>query len=293
MLHWQVDPLRCVGCGECTRECPVGIIILRDGVAGILPHRHKACLRCQHCLAVCPTGAFSVDGVHPDACNPVGELPSPQTVERLLRQRRSCRRFRPEKVDTAIFDRLMRALAYAPTGKNQRQTRFTVVDDPEVMAKLRQQVMEGVTQAAANDALPDGLQFFAALARRYGDGQDIVFRGAPHMVIASSPHDGPSPEADVFIALSQLEILAQSFGLGTLWAGFAAWALRAIVPSVARGLGIPGEHRALYVLLLGYPAVRFHREVQRAPRFVFRVTSDLAAEPWQSPHPPTIAKGSE
>lgn len=280
MMQWRVDETRCVGCGECVAECPVGIIRVRDGVAAILPHRHKACLRCQHCLAVCPVGAFSVDGVDPDACPPVGELPPPEAVERLLRQRRSCRRFRPERVEPAVFQRLVAALAYAPTGKNLRATRFTVVDDPAVMARLRQRVMDGVAQAAAEDALPDGLEFFAALARRYTEGQDIVFRQAPHMVIASSPQDGPSPEADVCIALAQVELLAQALGLGTLWSGFAAWAMSAVVPQVARDLGIPREHRALQVLLLGYPAMRFHRAVMRQPCHTFRVTAALQVEPW-------------
>lgn len=166
MRKWQVDSDRCVGCGECVTECPVGIIELRDGVAGILSHREKACLQCQHCLAVCPVGAFSVAGVQPDACLPLGEIPSSEAMEQLLRQRRSCRRFAKTSVEPELFARLVAALAYAPTGKNVRATRFTVVDDPVVMDRLRHTVMEGVTQAAAENTLPSGLGFFAALARR-------------------------------------------------------------------------------------------------------------------------------
>jgi nitroreductase/ferredoxin len=279
MLQWQVDEDRCVGCGECVTECPVGIIELRDGVAGILPHREKACLQCQHCLAVCPVGAFSMAGVQPDACAPLGEMPAPEAMDRLLRQRRSCRRFAQKPVEPALFQRLVEALAYAPTGKNVRATRFTVVDDVSVMERLRHTVMEGVARAAAEGTLPEGLGFFAALARRFAEGQDLVFRKAPHMIIASSPKGGPSPEADVYIALAQLELLAQSLGLGTLWCGFATWAIQAVVPHVARSLGIPEDH-VMYVMLLGYPAVRFHRAVQREIRHSFRVTLDLQSQPW-------------
>jgi len=221
-----------------------------------------------------------MEGKHPENAPKLHPIPTPETLEALLRQRRSSRRFAPRAVEKPILQRLVAALAYAPTGKNLRQTRFVVVDDPQVMERLRCRVMDGVARAVAEDALPDGLEFFAALSRRYSEGHDIVFRGAPHMVLASSPKDGPSPEADVFIALAQMELLAQSLGLGTLWCGFAAWAIQAVVPQVARDLGIPSHHRTVYTMLLGYPAVRFARPVQRDVHNTYRVTEDLGVAPW-------------
>lgn len=55
-------------------------------------------------------------------------------------------------------------------------------------------------------------------------GRDNLFRGAPHLLIASSPKTAPSPEADCFIALTYFELLAASMGLGTVWSGLAKWA---------------------------------------------------------------------
>jgi ferredoxin len=51
---------------------------MRDGYPATNPKRVHHCIRCQHCLAVCPTGAASIFGVNPDTSLPLPEsLPAP------------------------------------------------------------------------------------------------------------------------------------------------------------------------------------------------------------------------
>lgn len=51
----KVDANRCVGCGECVKDCPAKTIILNQKKAEI----HKeACLRCYCCQEVCPHNAI-------------------------------------------------------------------------------------------------------------------------------------------------------------------------------------------------------------------------------------------
>lgn len=272
MLDFIIDQTRCVRCGECAADCPVSIIDLEgeSGLPRIPEHRQSRCIRCQHCLAVCPTAALSILGHDPDQCAPV--LPqSPDLVENLIRSRRSVRRFSPEALDRDTLDRLMDVAAYAPTGKNQRRVRFTLVDDPAVMAEIRVRTMEGIRRAALEDSLPDGMEFFATFLGPYDAGRDIIYRHAPHMLIASAPRDSAAPEADPFIALSCFEIMAQSLGLGTLWCGFARWALQSVVPELGRALGIPADHRSMYAMMFGRPAVRYVRTVRREATGVHRV----------------------
>jgi nitroreductase len=91
------------------------------------------------------------------------------------------------------------------------------------------------------------------------------------MVIASAPRSASSAEADPFIALSYFELMAASLGLGTVWCGYARWALQSVVPGMCRMLGIPPEHRSMYAVMFGYPDVRYARTVQREVRNLHRV----------------------
>lgn len=270
MLDFIIDETRCVQCGECAADCPVAIIDLDAGLPRIPEHRQAHCIRCQHCLAVCPTAALSILGKDPDRSAPILP-PAPDALENLIKSRRSVRRFRPEAVDRAVLDRLMDVVAYAPTGKNQRPVLFTLVDDPEVMERLRVRTMEGIRRAVTEDSLPDGMEFFAKLLAAYDQGRDVIYRRAPHMIIASASRDAAAPEADPFIALSCFELMAQSLGLGTLWCGFARWALQSVVPELGRALGIPADHRSMYAMMFGHPAVHYVRAVQREALGVRRV----------------------
>ncbi len=270
MLDFIVDETRCVQCGECAADCPVSIIDMDAGLPRIPEHREAHCIRCQHCLAVCPTAALSILGKDPDKSVPVLP-PSADGLENLIRSRRSVRRFLSQAVERTVIDRLMDVTAYAPTGKNQRLVRFTLVDDPQVMEEIRVRTMEGIRKAVIADGLPDGMEFFAKLLSAYDQGRDVIYRRAPHMIIASASRDAAAPEADPFIALSCFELMAQSLGLGTLWCGFARWALQSVVPELGRALGIPADHRSMYAMMFGHPAVRYARAVQREALGVHRV----------------------
>ncbi len=273
MLNFIIDETRCVQCAECAADCPVSIIDMggENGLPRIPEHKESYCIRCQHCLAVCPTAALSILGKDPDLSAPVLP-PSPDALENLIKGRRSVRRFRPESVDGKILDRLMDVIAHAPTGKNQRKVRFTLVDDPQVMEQIRVRSMEGIRRAVLEDSLPDGMEFFAKMVAPYDKGLDIIYRKAPHMIIASAPRDSTASEADPFIALSYFELMAHSLGLGTVWCGYARWALQTVVPELVRALGIPADHRSMYAMMFGYPAVSYARTVQRDVSDVHRVS---------------------
>lgn len=278
MLDLVIDEIRCIQCGECRADCPMSLFDLSQGTPFIPAHKEAHCLQCQHCLAVCPTAALSILGVDPDRSREL-RFPDPDLVENLLKGRRSVRRFRPEAVDRQVISRLMDVTAHAPTGKNKRQVRFTLIDDPLVMERLRTRTYAGIREAVLADGLPDGMEFFAKLLEPYEQGNDIIYRHAPHMLVASAPADSSSPEADPFIALSYFELMAQSLGLGTVWCGFARWAVQIVVPELRRQLGIPADHRSMYAMMFGHPSVRYSRAVQREVRDVHRIRlTDLEDE---------------
>lgn len=276
MLQFKVDADTCTQCGECAKDCPYMIIeIGGDGMPFANPEREAQCIRCQHCMAVCKPGALSILGLDPADGLPLKDaLPEAGRMERLIMGRRSTRRFKDEPLDPDVITRMLEVTSHAPTGVNNRGVLLTVVEDPAVMDELRIRTMNGVSEAVKAGALPKKLEFFEGFVKVWEDkGVDVLYRKAPHLLVVSAPQDSPSPEADGFIALSYFELLAASMGLGTLWDGLAKWAMTDIVPDLQAALGIPCDHKIVYAMVFGKPAVRYHRTVQRSDANVNRVAA--------------------
>lgn len=254
-----IDRSKCVKCGLCVRECIVQTLHFgTDGVPFMPPDEEKFCLKCQHCLAVCPREAVVCEGKTAADCARPGPLPRPEEMANLLRARRSCRHYREDAVAPEKLAALKQGLAWSPTGCNDHQMIFTVVDDPEDMEFFRT-----TTVKVLRFLIRSGLMrlFYPNYKRYLGDilaGKDMVFRGAPHLIAASSPRSAPCGNWDPWIALSYFDLHAQSLGLGTCWCGFAVYLFR-FVPALRRRLNLPRGYKPGAVMLFGEPAVTYPR----------------------------------
>jgi NAD-dependent dihydropyrimidine dehydrogenase PreA subunit len=263
-LQFTIDLDLCIQCGACIDDCPFHIIEMSPDYPALNPTRIHHCIQCQHCLAVCPTGALSILGFKPENSLPLPEsLPSAQQMAALIRGRRSMRRFLPDPLDAGVIDHLLRTVANAPTGKNNRQCLFTVIEDPATMETFRRETMEGLRSAVIEKRLSEGQGYFRHVVSAWDQGRDIIFRNAPHLLMVSVPSTVTTPDADALIAMSYFELLAASMGIGTLWNAMIRWAISEISTDMYQRLGIPADHVKGYVLLFGKPAVQYHRTVQR------------------------------
>jgi len=258
-LQFRVDAEKCVKCDACVNDCPSEII-----------HREKTvpeaaaggCLECQHCLAVCPEGAISVFGLKPENSLPLldGSIPSYKQMKTFVRGRRSVRRFLDEDVSPTLIDELLADLAHAPTGCNDRDLTFSVVDNREAMGVLREKVIKAIEARQASGEVAGKFIAGAVLAYRHG-GKDVLFRGAPHLLIVSPGKKATCSHEDTILALAYFEFLAQSAGLGTTWCGVIKLAAD-VVPEISELLGLtPGAY--FYAMMFGKPAVCYARTVQR------------------------------
>lgn len=57
-----VDWNKCVGCGKCSRICPIHAVHMEDNHAAVSPFK---CVGCGACLAICPVHAISIVVRHP------------------------------------------------------------------------------------------------------------------------------------------------------------------------------------------------------------------------------------
>jgi nitroreductase/NAD-dependent dihydropyrimidine dehydrogenase PreA subunit len=264
-MQFAVTEERCGGCGLCVEDCLAHVLEMSDGRPRVGAGLEETCYRCQHCFTICPDGAISIFGLRPEDSTPLaGAGLDPLQLETLIKGRRSVRHYRDENLDPALVRRLLEVAWQAPTGRNDRQVLFSVVDDRAKLARLRSAVLAGIARVARAGALPEGMARFAEFVRLWEEeGVDVLFRGAPHLVVASAPATVVTPIADCLIALSTFDLLAQAQGLGTLWDGLATHALTHLAPEVRELLGIPAGHVIGYVMLFGKPAVRYARTAQR------------------------------
>jgi ferredoxin len=73
-LNFVVDAKKCSGCKACVSDCPHTIIKFDAHIPKLI---NDDCLQCQHCLAVCPTGAISILGFKPENSIPLTEKSLP------------------------------------------------------------------------------------------------------------------------------------------------------------------------------------------------------------------------
>lgn len=266
-LSLKIDPARCSACGLCVSECVNDVLAMDPATRRptVKPGGADRCIHCAHCLMACPSGAFAMDGIDPDKCPAPGKtLPDFDALLSLVRNRRSIRHWQDRDVEEEKLSKLLDALRYSPTGVNYQNLLFSVIGKGEKMDRLRQEFYrEFFSRFSETD---EG----RAWQQARQDGRDVMFRGAPHLIVAAYNENAFCGEADCIIALTQFEMLANSMGVGTVWFGRLLTVMKKFMPELADKLAIPSGYRIGYAMLFGYPSVKFYRTIQRdVPRMVF------------------------
>ena len=69
-----VHEQKCIGCGQCVKDCVACCIKLENGKAKI---EDKYCIGCGHCYAICPVEAVELQGWGDGGGSPVTEPVNP------------------------------------------------------------------------------------------------------------------------------------------------------------------------------------------------------------------------
>ena len=259
-----VDIEACVGCGKCVKVCPGGILRLNPSqkaeIADFKEFGWNGCWKCEHCLAVCPMGAISIFGLPMVDCT----IAAP-AMDSLIANRRSCRRYKDKNVDTAVINDMLGRLSGAPNGGNKQQVEFTLIDDRVQMDHFRQIVYSRMEALAAQGIYPKGFSKEAYEDMKRWEKTvrpDMLFCGAPHILIPHAPFGHGEPIQDVVIAGTYFELLCASRGLGAVMLTFPLGALEQM-PDIKAMLNIPAHHYIGMIIGFGYPEIQYARGVQR------------------------------
>jgi nitroreductase/ferredoxin len=269
----RIDESKCKKDGFCVRECPTTIIrIGGKGFPETISGGEANCLSCGHCVAICPHSALS------HAQIPIQRSPAireelridEEQATQFLRSRRSIRYFLDKSVEKGKIQRLIEVARYAPTGGNSQMVEWLVLNDKSRIKEIAGLTADWVRQLIKNPQVVAASPYLPLAVDAWDAGSDSILRGAPALIIAMAPQEAVmTGMVDLTLALSYLDLLAPTIGLGTCWAGLLQGAL-VNSPSVKKTVGIPETYPHHYPLMLGYPDVKFYRVPERkTPKIVF------------------------
>lgn len=259
MSEFNLDQNSCTSCGSCVSNCPMSHIQMNNYPETI---PETMCSTCGHCEASCPEGAINISS--PDNEAPLVDISSQISSEDMgnyMRNRRSIRNYKKRTIPRQTISEIMDVVRFAPSGVNQQPVEWILIENPDKVKELAGlciKWMENLIEE--NSPLAQTLPL-ESLISVWNTGSDPILRGAPHIFIATTQDDLGSAFTDGVIALSYLELLLPSFGLGSCWAGFLKMASE--FEPIKEFLRLKENETFIGALMVGYPDCKFYRVPKR------------------------------
>lgn len=254
-MKLNIDSIRCVGCGLCENVCIKNHIKTKPSLHEV---DNNECFECGHCMAICPTGTITLKIYEnqPERVEKYDATNIPIETNDLLqlyKQRRSIRWFKNKLIDDKTFNTLFEAAYYSPSAQNIQDTEFVVItkeldefiefiysiikEDEDKFPRIKQlgEYLQDKTSYKHNPLLWEGKQLIL------GFSTDIT---------------------STIIAMTRLELLAYSMGLGGFYSFFIQKAdvinhdkLMEFFPY------IDSNKHMQCAFIIGYPRKKFKRTI--------------------------------
>jgi ferredoxin len=280
----QIDYKTCTDCGLCAQVCGARIIREADGRYEIHSYEDWGCFRCGNCMAVCPSGSITAEGLSYDIFEPLPKKAVDfDPFYASLLSRRSVRNYKKVPVPKEVIQSVIRAAATAPMGVPPTDVEVLVMDRrtdiEELLVEVRKDyrgflfimgnpVTRGTMRLVQGGPMYHALRSHVVPAARHAleeaekDREYLTYE-APALMIFHGDKYKVAIDQDCTIAASYASIAAHTLGLGTCFSGL-------IPPIVERSaalrkkLDIPHDNQVCACLMLGYPAVKFKRAIPRS-----------------------------
>jgi len=171
-----IDKKKCIKCGLCIEDC-VSKCLEHDEEGSPIMKHEECCLKCQHCMMICPKGALTINDKAPENSEKV----STDNILSLIKSRRSVRLYNNEELSAEELNKIKNMLPYIPTGCNSHGLHFSIVEKKSVMETLKTKVNTRFLKLLNNKVLSPLVKHFEVYKESFEKGEDIVFRNAPHM----------------------------------------------------------------------------------------------------------------
>ncbi len=174
-----------------------------------------------------------------------------QTVKDIL-SRRSIRAYEPKQITEEELETLLTCALYAPTGGNLQNSRFLVIQDPEVLEELNLVIRDELRSRP----VVEGEMMAKGIRRAMTENYHFIFH-APTLISAVAPRKHSNSMANCAVGLENILIAAEALGLGACWSNQPHWLTE--VPAVREifgRLGLREDEDIFGSVSVGYAAVR-------------------------------------
>jgi len=166
-------------------------------------------------------------------------------ILKIIKERRSIRKFQKKEIPGEIIDKLIEALIWAPSAGNLQSRKFYFVFNQEIKEKLGEAALDQSFIAQAPLVIIGCTD--SEISFRYGE------RGKNLYAIC-----------DVSTSIQNMMLMAEEEGLAACWVGAFD------ENEVAKILNLPGNLRPIAIIPVGYPAEK--------PETPLRVSKEEAVE---------------
>jgi len=256
-----IDKDKCSNCRQCIQECGRGYFYIGEE-GQVLFNDSLSCNTCGHCIAICPEEAIITEDLEDVESIDSGEtIVESEKLFKLIRAKRSIRRYKTKKVPRKLIEKVFEAMRYAPSASNARSWRYVILSDPDKIQQLSDEIVKVNYTYMGFQSAEQALAYLQSINRN-------LFYHAPHVIVLyyrivekSTVMVGLRAN-DAGIALTYGMLEAETLGLGTCWIGMVQGAVP-LNKEILKILGIKGM--VLGAFTLGYPAIKYLRNVPRPP----------------------------
>lgn len=250
-----IDTEKCTGCGLCKKDCVAFDIDIIDGKAKA---NGVSCISCGHCEAICPQNAVKLTGFEDEVTEFDEQIRlDPEQLLGAIKTRRSIRQFKNKEIPQDIVDMIFEAGRLAPTGGNSQSTRYVILDKKKAEC-------EAVAVKVFGKLISAGKLVIPMLSKMEID-ENFFFKKAPLVIVIFG-----NDKVSASLAAENMSFMAESYGLGVLYSGFFTGCVN-MSAKIRKLMGIGKKPKAVTTLVIGYPAVKYHRTIHRKPLDVKKV----------------------
>ncbi len=263
----NVNTEKCIGCGECIKDCFVGDIELVNGKAKI---NNINCFKCGHCIAVCPKDAVSTDEYNMEEVKNYKEeefLVQPDNLLNFIKFRRTVRRFKDKEVESEKISKIIEAGRFTQTGSNMQDVSYIVVrDSMQELRSLTLESLKSIGEYMLANLTPQTMmykqyaQLWIKMYEEYEkdpNSKDHLFFNAKALIVVTA-----NSAVNGALASSNMELMTNALGLGTFFSGFFVRAAQGN-KKILELLGVKEGKEVVTCMVIGYPDVEYLRTVPR------------------------------
>ncbi|MHA2284030.1 MAG: nitroreductase family protein [Promethearchaeota archaeon] len=248
-----IDYDKCTNCKNCLYSC----YYLRNDKEQdrvFIDDPLNLCNMCGHCIGKCPADAILYENFGEaiefmDGQDPYSMI-SYDRLHNFMGAKRSVRQYKSKKIPKEVLSKVINSMSYAATGGNIRRLKCLIISDVEKIKELSDSIIDKMlSDPTTTEGYKNGLNLMRER------GRDPVFYKAPHVIVLHS--DNLFDAMNATIAFTTGMLSGQSLGLGSCWIGMAHMFLNSDKEYKKDKLGIEGT--VWGVIIIGYPAVKFHR----------------------------------